>query len=111
VVAVTGVLDRAQARHRAIPWVLGVAGVTEIMARHRVVPREPGALRDDPLNIRGGVPPILLTLVRPHRESKGEASTPRQFSKKPLEATPAAFLCSLTLVEEIIKSKGCLNVA
>jgi hypothetical protein len=68
VVAVTGVLDRAQARHRAIPWVLGVAGVTEIMARHRVVPREPGALRDDPLNIRGGVLPILINLVQRQKE-------------------------------------------
>jgi hypothetical protein len=110
VVAVTGVIDRVQARHRAVPRVQGVAGVTEIMVRHWVEAHEPGALRDDLLNIRGGVLPILLTLVRRHRESKGEASTPRQFLKKPLEATPAAFLCSLTLVEEMIKSKGCLNV-
>jgi hypothetical protein len=68
VVAVTGVLDRAQERHRAIPWVLGVAGVTEIMVRHRVVPREPGALRGDLSNIRGGVLPILINLVQRQKE-------------------------------------------
>ena len=34
-----------------------------------------------------------------------------QFSKRPLEATPAAFLCSQVVVNAIIESKGCLNVA
>src|SRR5262249_60466901 len=40
-----------------------------------------------------------------------ESRQPRQFSKRPLETTPAAFLFSYVFVDAIIKSKGCLNVA
>jgi hypothetical protein len=40
-----------------------------------------------------------------------ESRQPRQFSKEPLEDTPAAFLCPQALVDPISKSKGCLNVA
>jgi hypothetical protein len=75
VVGLTGVIDREQARHRAVPSVQGVAGGAEIVVRHLVVPHEPGALRDDLFNIQGAVLPIILTLVRRQRERKGEAST------------------------------------
>jgi hypothetical protein len=70
VVAVTGVIDRAQAWHRALPWVQGVAGVTEIMVRHRVVPREPGALRRDLSKLGGGVLAIILNLAQRQKGRK-----------------------------------------
>jgi hypothetical protein len=71
VVAVTGVIGRAQERHRAIPWVQGVAGVTEIVVRHRVVPREPGALRCALSTLGGGVLLILFNLVQ-RRKGRGK---------------------------------------
>ena len=70
-VAVPGIIERAEARHWAIPWVQGVAGVTEIVGRQRVIPREPGALRCALSKLGGGVPPVLFNLVQ-RRKGRGK---------------------------------------
>jgi hypothetical protein len=68
VVGLPGVIDREQERHRAIPLVQGVAGVTGIIVRHLVGHREPRALLRDLSNIGGWVLAIIFNLVQRQRE-------------------------------------------
>jgi hypothetical protein len=63
VVAVTGFIDREQERHRAIPWLQGVAGVTETVVRTLVVQRWPSALSRD-LSILGGCVLAIISLAQ-----------------------------------------------